>query len=74
MRKKLQNSKDYADSPEFLPALGLKNKSIATTGGKLDRMVLYTHTLYIYNIWTDPITLPCSLVCATNNDTWQSLL
>ena len=23
MRKKLQNSKDYAESPEFLPALGL---------------------------------------------------
>ena len=22
MRKKLQNSKDYAESPEFLPALG----------------------------------------------------
>ena len=29
MRKKLQNSKDYAESPEFLPALGLK--SVTTT-------------------------------------------
>ena len=24
MKKKLQNSKDYAESPEFLPALGLR--------------------------------------------------
>ena len=32
MRKKLQNSKDYAESSEFLPALGLfKKKSVATT-------------------------------------------
>ena len=30
MRKKLQNSKGYAESPEILPALGLF-KSIATT-------------------------------------------
>ena len=39
MRKKLQNSKDYAESPEFLPALELfiiKKKSVATTRGKLD--------------------------------------
>ena len=34
MRKKLQNSKGYAESPEFLPELGLfivKKKSVATT-------------------------------------------
>ena len=34
MRKKLQNSKGYAESPEFLPALGLfsfKKKSVDTT-------------------------------------------
>ena len=34
MRKKLYNSKGYAESPEFLPALGLftfKKKSVATT-------------------------------------------
>ena len=34
MRQKLQNSKGYAESPEFLPALGLfifKKKSIAKT-------------------------------------------
>ena len=34
MRQKLQNSKGYAESPEFLPALGLfiiKKKSVATT-------------------------------------------
>ena len=34
MRQKLQNSKGYAKSPEFLPALGLfifKKKSVATT-------------------------------------------
>ena len=33
MRQKLQNSKGYAESPEFLPALGLfifKKKSVAT--------------------------------------------
>ena len=33
MRQKLQNSKGYAESPEFLPALGLfifKRKSVAT--------------------------------------------
>ena len=39
MRQKLQNSKGYAESPEFLPALGLfifKKKSVATTRGKLD--------------------------------------
>ena len=34
MRKNLQNSKDYAESPEFLPALRLfifRKKSVATT-------------------------------------------
>ena len=34
MRRKLQNSKGYTESPEFLPALGLfifKKKSVATT-------------------------------------------
>ena len=42
MRKKLQNSKGYAESPEFLPALGgggggggggylFKKKSVATS-------------------------------------------
>ena len=34
MRKKLQNSKGYAESPEFLPALGIlifKKKSVTTT-------------------------------------------
>ena len=34
MRQKLQNSKGYAESPGFLPALGLfnfKKKSVATT-------------------------------------------
>ena len=39
MRKKLQNNKGYAESLEFLPALGIfiaKKKSVATTGGKLD--------------------------------------
>ena len=33
MRKKLQNSKGYAESPEFLPALGViifREKSVAT--------------------------------------------
>ena len=36
MRKLLQNSKGYVESPEFLPALGLfifKKKSVATTWG-----------------------------------------
>ena len=39
MRKKLQNSKGYAESLEFLPVLGLftfKKKSVATTCAKLD--------------------------------------
>ena len=39
MRKKLQNSKGYSESPEFLPVLGLfifEKKSVATTSGKLD--------------------------------------
>ena len=39
MRQKLQNSKGYAESPEFLPVLGLfifKKKSVATSLGKLD--------------------------------------
>ena len=37
MRQKLQNSKGYTESPEFLPALGLfEKKSVATTCGKLD--------------------------------------
>ena len=39
MRQKLHNSKGYAESREFLPALGLfilKKKSVATTLGKLD--------------------------------------
>ena len=39
MRQKLQNSKGYAESPEFLPVLGqfiFKKKSVATTRGKLD--------------------------------------
>ena len=34
MRQKLKNNKGYAESPEFLPALGLlvfKKKSVATT-------------------------------------------
>ena len=34
IRQKLQNGKGYAESPEFLPALGLllfKKKSIATS-------------------------------------------
>ena len=34
MRQELQNSKGYAESPEFLPALGLfifKKKSVTTT-------------------------------------------
>ena len=35
MRQKLQNSKGYAESLEFLPALGLFI-SVAKTGGKLD--------------------------------------
>ena len=33
MKQKLQNSKGYAESPQFLPALGLiifKKKSVAT--------------------------------------------
>ena len=35
----MQNSKSYAESPEFLPALGLfiiKKKSVATICGQLD--------------------------------------
>ena len=51
MRQKLQNSKSYAESSEFLPALGLfifKKKSVATRG-KLDPSSLdYLYTqLYI---------------------------
>ena len=48
-RQKLQNSKGYTESPEFLPALGL------IIFGKKS----CTHT-YIYTD-TNPITLPCSL-------------
>ena len=29
MRQTLQNSKGYAESPEFLPALGLLNRSLS---------------------------------------------
>ena len=56
MRKKLQNSKGYAESPKFLPALGLfvfKKKFVTTTGGKLDpsslnyNFFVHTHT-YIF--------------------------
>ena len=76
MRKKLHNSKGYAETPEFLPALGLiifKKKSVATRRGKLDpcyaRLQPYTN-IYIYTD-TNPITLPCSLVCAGNDtETW----
>ena len=52
MRKKLQNSKGYAESLEFLPALGLVvfKKSVDTTRGKLDPSSLdffvHTHTIY----------------------------
>ena len=38
MRKNMQNTKVYAESSEFLPALGLfifKKKSVATTCSKL---------------------------------------
>ena len=35
MSPKLQN-KGYAESPEFLPALGLLFKFVTTTRGKLD--------------------------------------
>ena len=38
MRQKLQNRKGYAESPEFLPALGLFNSR-----GKLDPSLLPTH-------------------------------
>ena len=57
MRKKLQNSKGYAESPEFLPALGLFiqevlifKKSVATTSGKLDPYSLdyiFLYTTYV---------------------------
>ena len=72
MRQKLQNSKGYAESSEFLPALGLfifKKKSVATSRGKLDPSVvrlitffLCTHT-HIYGHQADHITL---LICIIN--------
>ena len=49
MRQKLQNSKGYAESPEFLSALGLfifKKKSVATRG-KLDPSSL-DNTIFLY--------------------------
>ena len=57
MRQKLQNSKGYAESPEFLPALLVfifKKKSIATIRGKLDpyftrlQFFVHTHTYIMY--------------------------
>ena len=58
MRHKPQNSKGYAESPEFLPALGLLifNKNSVNLGkldfNSLDYNFLVTHThthiIYIY--------------------------
>ena len=82
MRQKLQNSKGYAESPEF-PALGLFIL-IRSLVHWITHYFLYTHThihthtythththTYIYRYryrYTDTksITLPCSLVCAGN--------
>ena len=57
MRQKLQNSKGYAESPEFLPVLGLfiqeevcRYNEVNEIHSLLDYIFLYTH-LYIYT-WT----------------------
>ena len=64
--QELQNRKSYAESPEFLPALGLYislslQLEVNEIPSLLDyKNILYTH-IYVY-IYTDtkPITLPCS--------------
>ena len=59
MRQKLQNSRGYAESPEFLPALGLFIfKKFANLQKKL-----YT---YMYYTDTKLIMLPCSLARVGN--------
>ena len=78
IRQKLQISKSYAESSEFLPAQGLfvfKKKSVATTW-KLDHYSLdykknMVHTR-IYITDTKSITLPCSLA-RTGNHHYQNL-
>ena len=63
MRKKLQNNKGYAESPEFLPSLQFEVNLIPSS---LDyNFFVHTHThththIYIY-MDTNPIPLPCSL-------------
>ena len=60
MRKKLQNNKGYAESPEFLPSLQLEVNLIPSS---LDYNFFCTHTHTHTHICTDtnPIPLPCSL-------------
>ena len=55
MMQKLQNSKGYAELPEFLPVLGLfifKKKSITTAFARLQffcsHSYIYMYILYIY--------------------------
>ena len=73
-RQKLQNSKVYAKSPEFSPALGLiifGKKSVATNLRSIRSLVrsitiffVHTHTyIYIY-IYTDRPDYITMLACA----------
>ena len=52
MRKKLQNNKGYAESPEFQPALGLfirRSPSLQLEVNKIPYNFFCTHThVYIY--------------------------
>ena len=72
MRKKLQNSKSYAESLEFLPALGLfiltssplLQLEVNQTPSSLDYKKKLVH-IYIHG--TNQITLHCSLARMGNN-------
>ena len=52
MRRKLQNSKGYTESPEFLPELGALRRSpllqleVNYIPNSLDYIFLYTHIIY----------------------------
>ena len=72
MRQKLPNSKGYAESPEFLPALGLRRSlSLQLEIPSLLDTIFFVHThinIYIY-VDTKPITLPCSVAHTGNKAT-----
>ena len=71
-RKKLQNSKGYTESPEFLPEFNYFGKKSVATNLRQIRSLIRSITIflyiYMYNyiIRTNSITLPCSLARAGN--------